>query len=260
MTGGGGRCNALMSERDELVTNLRQLVELERGFGVEWLPLPERASAPAAGSLAAPTTTGTPAWTLPPGLAGEAALERIALDVSACQRCGLCAKRHRTVPGEGSPTPELLFIGEGPGADEDRLGRPFVGAAGQLLDKMITAMGFERGQVFIANVVKCRPPDNRPPEPAEVASCLPFLIAQIAVLKPKVLCLLGNTPLRALFGPTTPGITQVRGKRLVWQGLPTYPTFHPSYLLRNEAGKKPAWEDLKLVLRELGREPPPRRG
>lgn len=287
-----------MAERDDLVTNLRQLMELDRGFGVEWMPLPSRGEvakpdavapqaapvaprqpiAPAAPAFrqpvpampARPTAAPAPAspapvaidaWT-PPGdllnLPADEALKRIAVDVDACRRCGLCKERQRSVPGEGSPTPELLFIGEGPGADEDRLGRPFVGAAGQLLDKMINAMGFQRGQVFIANIVKCRPPGNRTPEPSEVAACLPFLHSQVAVLKPKVLCLLGNTPLKALFGQDTPGITRVRGQRLQWQGIPTYPTFHPSYLLRNEAGKKPAWEDLKLVLKELGREPPKR--
>ena len=276
-----------MAERDELVTNLRQLMELERGFGVEWLPMPERAAPPATVTTANPrpipamvrpaARTVEPArvtmpaaaapapldaWT-PPGdlltLPAATALTRIAADIDACRRCGLCKERQRTVPGEGTTTPDIMFIGEGPGADEDALGRPFVGAAGQLLDKMINAMGFQRDQVFIANVVKCRPPGNRTPEPAEVSACLTFLIAQIAVLKPKVLCLLGNTPLKALFGQDTKGITQMHGQRLEWQGLPTYPTFHPSYLLRNEAGKKPAWEDLKRVLAELGREPP-RRG
>jgi DNA polymerase len=277
-----------MAERDELVTNLRQLVELERGFGVEWLPLPERTTAAAAVATApiarplptanrpatrpvepariAPPNVAAPtpltAWT-PPGdlltLPAATALTRIAADAAACQRCGLCKERQRTVPGEGTTTPEIMFIGEGPGADEDAQGRPFVGAAGQLLDKMINGMGFKRSEVFIANVVKCRPPGNRTPEPAEVSACLTFLIAQIAVLKPKVLCLLGNTPLKALFGQDTKGITQMHGQRLEWQGIPTYPTFHPSYLLRNEAGKKPAWEDLKRVLAELGREPP-RRG
>jgi len=275
-----------MAERDDLVTNLRQLVELERGFGVEWLPLPERAAPsttvaspqprpiPAAtrptarplepARVAASPTAVPPAlnaWT-PPGdlltLPASAALTRIAADIATCQRCGLCKERQRTVPGEGTSTPEVLFIGEGPGADEDASGRPFVGAAGQLLDKMINAMGFQRGEVFIANVVKCRPPGNRTPEPAEVSACLTFLIAQIAVLKPKVLCLMGNTPLKALFGQDTPGITRMRGQRLEWQGLPTYPTFHPSYLLRNETSKKPAWEDLKRVLAELGRVPPAR--
>jgi DNA polymerase len=292
-----------MAERDDLVNNLKQLMELERGFGVEWLPLPERAApaapasrdplarpapaaapirgAPPAPGVAAPATglrppapapapsrpvqapvVAAPSPWSPPAdlltLAADAALARLASDIDACRRCGLCKERTRTVPGEGAASPELLFIGEGPGADEDRLGRPFVGAAGQLLDKMITAMGFQRGQVFIANIVKCRPPGNRTPEPAEVDACLPFLSAQIAVLKPKVLCLLGNTPLKALFGQGTDGITRMRGKRLEWQGIPTYPTFHPSYLLRNEAGKKPAWEDLKLVLKELGRTPPAR--
>lgn len=284
-----------MGEADEIRSNLRQLLELEKASGVDWLPLPAEQTGdgkpetavpaeqrsgsqnspiptstlqptepPAQGSrLPTPdsTTTASP-WTAPADLITRPpaeAIAAIAADIAACQRCGLCSGRTRTVPGEGSATPELVFVGEGPGRDEDLQGRPFVGPAGQLLDKMITAMGFARGEVHICNAVKCRPPGNRNPEPDELAACHPFLMAQLAVLRPKVICTLGNIPLRTLFGPDTPGITRIRGKRLEWQGIPVYPTFHPSYLLRNEAAKKPAWEDLKAVLAELGREPPARR-
>jgi len=274
-----------MGELDDVRTNLRQLIELERASGVDWLPMPT-ATAPAA---AIPETAPLPAspsarterrdaqppvpsaqpaapaapdiWTAPADLidqAPAAALATIADAVAACRRCGLCATRTKTVPGEGNATPELVFVGEGPGADEDQSGRPFVGAAGQLLDKMIQAMGFARGDVFIANAIKCRPPGNRTPEPPEINACHPFLMAQLAVLRPKVICTLGNVPLRALFGHDTPGITKVRGQRRDWQGIPVIPTFHPSYLLRNESGKKPAWEDLKAVLALLGRTPPGR--
>lgn len=156
------------------------------------------------------------------------------------------------------PSAELLFIGEGPGPEEEALGRPFVGPAGQLLDKMIAAMGLARADVFITDVVKCRLPANRNPDPQEIAACIPFLHRQIAALAPKVICTLGNVPLRALFGAEQPGITSSRGKRLEWNGRVVIPTFHPSYLLRNEQAKKPAWEDLLSVLRELGREPPKR--
>jgi len=279
-----------MAERDELVTNLRQLMELERGFGVEWLPLPERAASAVAVAavkatpnqrpiptaitptprVVAPARIVTPsatapatlnAWT-PPGdvltLPVETALNRIASDIAACQRCGLCSERQRTVPGSGATAPDILFIGDGPGIDEERQGLPAVGSAGQLLNKMIVAMGLQRDQVFITTVVKCRPPGNRAPEAAEINACHTFLMAQIAVLKPKVLCLLGNVPLMALFGATSPGITKMRGQRLEWQGLPTFPILDPSYLERNPAAKKPTWEDLKLVLKELGRVPPQR--
>ncbi len=191
-------------------------------------------------------------------LSGSAAeqLETIATAVAACTRCGLCEKRKNSVPGEGHAEAELMFIGEGPGADEDRQGRPFVGAAGQLLDKMINAMGFERSDVYIANIVKCRPPGNRTPEEDEAAACMPWLEQQINIIQPKIICTLGNTPLRALSGNPKAGITRMRGKEFMWQDIPVIPTFHPSYLLRNAEAKKPCWEDLKLVVSKLGRELP----
>jgi DNA polymerase len=211
-----------------------------------------------------PVVASVPVVTAPPpaiALTGLAAsdLAAIAAQIAACTRCKLCPTRTRTVPGEGNPSPDLLFVGEGPGADEDAQGRPFVGPAGQLLTKMIAAMGLRRDEVFIANIVKCRPPDNRAPEPDEVAACMPFLEAQVQALKPKVICALGNTPLRALMGDDKLGITRMRGKRLAWKGFVLIPTFHPSYLLRNPTAKKPCWEDLLTVLKELGRTPPPRK-
>lgn len=265
-----------MSERDELVRNLKGLVELDRGFGIDFSarlaePAPATAlptapappvtpsAAPAAAPLASPRAPATVAPPSPAESVGDATdLPGIAAEIAVCQRCGLCKTRRTTVPGEGSATPELLFIGEGPGADEDAQGRPFVGAAGQLLSRMIEAMGFKRGEVFIANVLKCRPPGNRTPEPAEVAACMPFLRRQIAALRPKVICTLGNTPLRALMNDESLGITRQRGKRLTYEGITMIPTFHPSYLLRNAEAKRPCWEDLQAVLKELGRTPPPR--
>jgi uracil-DNA glycosylase len=262
------------SERDELVRNLKGLVELDRGFGIEFSA---RLGEPAASALAsvqpaAPAPAPVPAAparpVAPPAVAtvpaaqaggGATTIAGIAAEISACQLCGLCKTRRTTVPGEGNASPELLFIGEGPGADEDAQGRPFVGAAGQLLTKMIEAMGFQRGEVFIANVVKCRPPGNRTPEPAEVTACMPYLRRQIAALRPKVICTLGNTPLRALMNDDSLGITRVRGKRFTYDGITMIPTFHPSYLLRNAEAKKPCWEDLQVVLKELGRTPPARR-
>ncbi|MCX8039687.1 MAG: uracil-DNA glycosylase, partial [Planctomycetota bacterium] len=162
------------------------------------------------------------------------------------------------VPGEGSPAAELVFVGEGPGADEDASGRPFVGAAGQLLDRMIQAMGLRRDEVYICNAVKCRPPGNRAPLDDELAACRPFLEAQLAIIRPRVICLLGATPLKSLLG--LQGVGKARGQRWDWQGIPVIATYHPAYLLRNPAAKKPAWEDLKAVLALLGRSPPPRAG
>lgn len=270
----------------DLLNNLRQLVELDRGFGVEFVgrgrqpaasdqrPVtsgqsPATSDQPPATSLQRPVASvPRPATSSPepgpravlPAASGMPAadLAAIAAAVASCRACKLCSTRTKTVPGEGAAAPELVFVGEGPGADEDASGRPFVGAAGQLLGKMIGAMGFRREDVFICNVVKCRPPGNRNPEPDEVAACMPYLEAQLAALKPKVVCTLGNVPLKALMGPQTPGITSMRGKRLDWRGMILIPTFHPSYLLRNAEAKKPAWEDLKQVLAVLGRQAPAR--
>ena len=195
---------------------------------------------------------------VPASTPADDSLERIATEIAACRACGLCASRRNTVPGEGPARCDLVFVGEGPGADEDASGRPFVGAAGALLDSMIKAMGLARGEVFIANVLKCRPPGNRTPEPAEMAACLGYLHRQLALLRPRVVCTLGNTPLRALTGDLGLGITSQRGKVLRYGATPLLPTFHPAYLLRNPQAKKLAWEDLKQVLGLLGRPVPGR--
>jgi len=178
-------------------------------------------------------------------------LEQIAQAVSTCTLCPLCATRTRTVPGEGNPKPRLLFIGEAPGADEDRLGRPFVGAAGKKLDDMIRAMGLARDQVFIANVLKCRPPGNRAPLPPEVASCAPYLRAQIELLGPQIICTLGNPATQALLG-VTESISRLRGRFASYRGTPVMPTFHPSYLLRSPADRKLSWQDLQQIMQRLG--------
>ncbi len=152
-----------------------------------------------------------------------------------------------------------MFVGEGPGADEDRQGEPFVGRAGQLLTKMIEAMGFRREEVYIANVVKCRPPENRDPEPDEIEACEPFLKAQIAAVRPRVIVALGRFAVQTLLRDTTP-VSRLRGKWREYQGVKLMPTFHPAYLLRNPAEKRKAWEDLQRVMKEFGRERPPRGG
>jgi len=164
-----------------------------------------------------------------------------------CTRCVLANGRTNVVFGEGAADARLMFIGEGPGEQEDIKGRPFVGRAGQLLDKMILAMGFKREEVYIANIVKCRPPQNRAPLPDEEAACLPYLRAQIYFIKPKIIVLLGAVAMKALL-QTNAGISQVRGKLLDYHGYTTMPTFHPAFLLRNPAKKKESWEDLKKVM------------
>lgn len=183
-------------------------------------------------------------------------LEEVARVVAKCRKCSLHESRTRTVPGQGCLTPDILFVGEAPGAEEDQQGLAFVGAAGQLLTRMIVAMGLTRDQVFIANILKCRPPNNRTPLPEEMDTCLPYLKEQIALLEPKVIVALGATATRGLLGRTE-GITRLRGHWLTFQEIPTMPTFHPAYLLRNPAAKREAWEDLKAVLNRLGRTPPP---
>ena len=176
-------------------------------------------------------------------------------EVLACTACGLCDGRTNVVFGEGSLEAEVMFVGEAPGRDEDAQGRPFVGRAGKLLTDMILAMGFQREEVYIANVLKCRPPNNRDPQPDEVAACLPYLHHQIERIRPKVLCALGRHAFHSLSGTTT-GITKVRGKPMPLLDRILVPTYHPAYLLRNPAAKRDAWEDLQTILGILGRPVP----
>lgn len=180
----------------------------------------------------------------------RAALDALEADVAACTRCKLHATRTCTVPGEGHANPDLLFIGEGPGEEEDRSGRPFVGRAGELLTKIIGAMGFSRETVHIANIVKCRPPGNRVPEPDEIAACQPYLTRQIELLKPKLICTLGLPATRTILG-ITQGIKAARGREFVWNGIPVIPTFHPAYLLRNPDDKPLVWQDAQTIVRRL---------
>ncbi len=176
--------------------------------------------------------------------------------VAGCRLCRLCESRTNTVFGEGATNPPLMFVGEGPGRYEDQSGRPFVGRAGQLLTRMIEAMQFKRSEVFIGNIVKCRPPENRNPQEDEAEACLPYLNRQIDLLKPRILILLGAVPLRFLLGLT--GITKLHGNFYEYRGIPTMPTYHPSYLLRAQHKKKEAWQDLQKVMLRLGKDPAPR--
>ncbi len=182
-------------------------------------------------------------------------LEEIAAEVAGCRRCPLHEKRSHTVFGEGDPAADLMFVGEGPGADEDRLGRPFVGRAGRLLDDIIEkGMGLRREQVFIANVIKCRPPGNRNPEPVEIAACTPYLHAQIDLIRPKVIVALGKFAAQTLLESKSP-ISRLRGRFFDYRGIRLMPTFHPSYLLRQPGDKKLAWEDIQQVMRLLSLSP-----
>ena len=172
-------------------------------------------------------------------------------DVAACTACPLCRSRRRTVPGVGDRDADWLFVGEGPGAEEDARGEPFVGQAGKLLDAMLAALGMRRGdRVYIANVVKCRPPGNRNPEPDEIEACSPFLQAQIAAIGPTVIVALGKFAAQTLLQTETP-ISRLRGQFHSLGSVAVMPTFHPSYLLRNPAAKREVWEDMKMVMKKL---------
>ncbi|MBZ4655259.1 MAG: phage polymerase-related protein [Peptococcaceae bacterium] len=178
----------------------------------------------------------------------ERELESLRAQVDTCQRCKLREGCQRVVFGEGNPEASLMLIGEGPGAEEDKLGRPFVGRAGQLLDKILEACGFERfTHTYIGNIVKCRPPQNRIPTDEERLTCRPYLHRQIGIIEPKIIVLLGATALQGLIDPQAK-ITKARGNWLMWQGIWVMPTYHPAALLRNPQLKRPTWEDFKKVV------------
>ncbi|MGB3968398.1 MAG: uracil-DNA glycosylase, partial [Planctomycetota bacterium] len=182
-----------------------------------------------------------------------ARLLQLRAEVLPCTRCRLHEGRQHAVFGEGNPRAQVVFIGEAPGAVEDQTGRPFVGPAGQLLDRIITgAMGLQRTDVYIANINKCRPPNNREPLPDEVAACVPFLRAQLAILRPAVIVCLGRVAAQNLLG-VTDSAGRLRGRQLAYEGVPVVVTWHPSYLLRDPSHKRETWEDIKRVNRLLGR-------
>jgi DNA polymerase len=234
-----------VSEREALAADLlahARLLERLDKVGVPWPPagLPEESGRTAA---AAAPETGDRA----------ARLAAVREDLGDCRRCRLAGGRKTIVFGQGSPEAELMFVGEAPGADEDEQGLAFVGRAGQLLTDIIEkGMKLRRADVFIANVLKCRPPQNRNPEPDEILSCQPFLEAQIRAIRPRVLVGLGKFGAHWLLKTAEP-ITRLRGRLGEYEGIPVMPTYHPAYLLRNPGGKKEVWEDMKVVLRLLGR-------
>ena len=179
------------------------------------------------------------------------ALLQLRKEVIQCTRCNeLVRSRHSVVFGSGNPKARLVFVGEAPGAEEDRQGLPFVGAAGQLLTKMIDAMGLSREEVFIANVLKCRPPGNRTPKPAEIENCSPYLVLQLSLIRPQIICALGTFAAQTLLKTGVP-ISQLRGRFHDFSGAKVLCTFHPAYLLRNPGEKRKVWEDMKAIKKEL---------
>lgn len=176
--------------------------------------------------------------------------ENLHSEITDCTKCRLCEGRTNVVPGEGNPGADIMFIGEGPGRDEDLQGRPFVGASGQLLDRMIHAIGMERTEVYIGNVVKCRPPMNRNPEPDEAETCMPYLRQQFLLIRPKIIVLLGKVACRYVLKTEAP-ISALRGSWIERKGIWFMPTYHPSALLRDPSKKREAWEDFKAVKAKL---------
>lgn len=182
----------------------------------------------------------------------EAALAALQRDLADCRRCKLCQGRKQVVFGEGNPRARVMFVGEAPGAVEDQTGRPFVGPAGQLLDRIIEgAMGLRRQDVFIGNINKCRPPNNREPEADEVAACLPYLRQQVELVQPEAIVALGRVAAHNLLGTTLP-MRALRGRELQYEGIPVVVTWHPAYLLRDPSHKRETWEDIKRLNRLLG--------
>jgi DNA polymerase len=256
--------------RDELLHLTRQLKQyaswLEQG-GVAGVP-PAPVVAPAPVAQKAPVAAAKPAPAAarpsapsvetampveaPPRAAGGLTLPQVREELGDCTRCKLHPQRKNIVFGVGNPEASLVFVGEAPGAEEDKQGEPFVGAAGQLLDKMILAMGLSRQEVYICNILKCRPPGNRNPEPDEIEQCEPFLKKQLAAIRPRMIVCLGKFAAQCLLRSDAP-ISRLRGQWKSYEGIPLMPTFHPAYLLRNPSSKREVWADLQLVMAEMDR-------
>ena len=229
--------------KDELraiARGLREQLEGQWQLGVDALPRPPEAAPP------------RPAPAGPPGMPAFTTLADVRAHLGECTRCKLHTGRKTIVFGVGTPKAHLVFVGEGPGADEDAQGEPFVGRAGQLLTRIIEAIQLRREDVYICNIIKCRPPGNRNPEADEIAACEPFLKAQLAVIKPRLICALGTFAAQTLLRTKEP-ISRLRGRFHAYEGIPLLPTFHPAYLLRNPHEKRTVWEDMKLLQKEYQR-------
>jgi uracil-DNA glycosylase len=246
-----------MSDLRQIVDETIQALEEMKRAGVTHIEV-SQGTLEALGKPAGERVPPAPRAVAPPPAppTGEmAAIERRAQTCTKCSELSRC--RHSVVFGIGNSRAELMFIGEAPGADEDAQGKPFVGRAGQLLTKIIEAMGLTRDEVYITNVLKCRPPQNRTPLPDEVTNCLPYLLEQIELIQPKVIVALGAVALRALLDVHL-GITKMRGNWYTYRDIPIMPTFHPAYLLRNPPAKKEVWDDMRAVVKKLGRALPAR--
>ena len=248
----------------ETIASLRRYLEELKETGVDGIPYaPPGVVQPSV----APVSAEAPDAPLPPLAAvlahetppARETLDEIRSDLGECQRCTLGKGRTRLVFGVGNPAARILFVGEAPGRDEDLQGEPFVGEAGQLLTKIIEAMGLSRGDVYICNVLKCRPPGNRDPLPEEIEACGSYLLRQVKAIAPGAIVALGTFAAQMLLGTKEP-ISRLRGHFHDYHDVPLMPTFHPAFLLRNPERKREVWEDVKQVMRKLGMEIPPRKG
>ncbi len=229
----------LLRQIKDLVTGLRHHLEEERAMGLEGWP---KSSVPSSRKAFSPAPPSPPSLTL----------EEVREELGDCRRCKLHSTRTNIVFGAGTPNARLVFVGEGPGRDEDLQGKPFVGLAGQLLTKIIQAIQLTREEVYIANIIKCRPPGNRNPEPDEIRACEPFLIKQLQAIRPQLICALGTFAAQTLL-KTEEKISLLRGRFHQYQGIPLMPTYHPAYLLRNPQFKRDVWEDMKKIKKEYDR-------
>jgi len=237
------------SEFDSVVKSLKCLVESEELAGIEEIFLATGAKKEKAAEKKEKAAVKDTDRTDVKGR--EASLVSHKRRVLSCAECDLVATRKNVVFGEGNPDADLMFIGEAPGRDEDLQGRPFVGRAGQLLTKIIESIGLRREDIYIANILKCRPPGNRNPMPTEIATCTPHLVKQIELIKPRVICALGKFAAQTLLDTETP-ISRLRGNWHEYRGIKLMPTYHPAYLLRNPGGKRDVWVDMKKIAHELG--------
>jgi len=249
-----------------IIKDLKTFLETERAGGIEKIllkPLPREAGLAGSGGQAQPVSKPVPEKSRsepdkvypvgesrrlqPAGLSNRAKLlDELRKKILQCKGCGLCKTRHNVVFGEGNPESKILFIGEAPGRDEDLQGRPFIGRAGKVLDRVIQSVGLKREDLYIANILKCRPPGNRNPLPEEVGKCLPFLLAQTEIIKPKIVCALGRISAQTLLNTTIP-ISALRGKFHPWRGMKMMPTFHPAYILRNPKSENITRMDLEKI-------------
>lgn len=242
-----------MLNKDKALNRLYSAIELYRELGFEYLPLKkedvESFLKKSASHEVDPAPQLKEETTGPPGNKSDG-LKGLRGNIGDCKRCKLSENRNNVVFGEGSPGADIMFIGEGPGREEDLQARPFVGKAGKLLTNLIVKLGLKRENVYIANIIKCRPPYNRNPEEDEVAACRSFVEEQIGIIKPKVIVCLGRIATQALLKVKTP-ISRMRGNFFQYSGIPVMPTFHPAYLLRNPKDKWLTWEDMQMVLKKL---------